>query len=135
MSTATDGCDGAFWQIMHTVTNECVQSEVCTTLYNFSEEKNKSNRKKVKPSENHGFYKYDVLMVQDDPKIKNAEVISAYIGDVEYFINNQAKAGRVGLLVKKGIIPNKSVKKMFNLILKNMEFPTKNIKTLVSQVK
>lgn len=129
MSTArAEGCDGAFWQLIHTVSEQCVKSEVATTIYNFE-------KKKIKPSEDHGFYKYDVLMVQDDPNIKEAEVLRAYIGDVDWFINNQAKAGRVGVLVKTGSIPNRSVKKIFTLILNNMEFPQKKIKSILTEVK
>lgn len=129
MSTArAEGCDGAFWQLIHTVSEECVKSEVATTIYNFE-------KKKVKPDENHGFFKYDVLMIQDNPDIKEAEVFSAYIGDVDYFINNQAKSGRVGLLVKTGSIPKRSVKKMFTLVLNNMNFPAKNIKSILTEVR
>ena len=126
MSTATaEGCDGAFWQIITTETKEEVRSEVATTIYRF-------DKSKIKPSEDHGFYKYDVLMIQDE--LKEAEVFSAYIGDVDFFINNQAKSGRVGLLVKKGAIPKRTVKKMFNLILNNMEFSKKNIKSILTGV-
>lgn len=129
MSTArAEGCDGAFWQLIHTVSEECVKSEVATTIYKFE-------KQKIKPSEDHGFYKYDILMVNDNPEIKEAEVLRAYIGDVDWFINNQAKAGRVGVMVKTGSIPNRSIKKMFTLILNNMEFSQKNIKSIVKQVR
>lgn len=129
MSTArAEGCDGAFWQLIHTVSEKSVKSEVATTIYNFE-------KKKIKPNEDHGFYKYDVLMVQDNSEIKDAEFFSAYIGDVDYFINNQAKSGRVGVLVKKGSVPKRAVKKMFTLVLNNMEFPASTIKSIVSQVR
>jgi hypothetical protein len=125
-ATATaEGCDGAFWKIITTETKEEVRSEVATTIYRF-------DKSKIKPSEDHGFYKYDVLMIQDETK--KAEVFSAYIGDVDFFINNQAKSGRVGLLVKKGAIPKRTVKKMFNLILNNMEFSKKSIKSILTEV-
>lgn len=128
MSTArAEGCDGAFWQIIKTQTNEHVVSEVLTTIYRYEKDK------KIKPSEDHGFYKYDVLMIQEEPK--GAEVLSAYIGDVDYFINNQASSGRVGLLVKQGVVPKRAVKKMFNLILHNLDFSKKNINTILTQVK
>ena len=127
MSTTAEGCDGAFWQIIQTKTKEYIASEVSTTIYRFDNDKN------VKPNPDHGFYKYDILMVQEDPK--QAEVVSAYIGDVEYFINNQASAGRVGLLVKRGVVPKRTVKKMFNSILHNLDFSEKKIKSILTQVK
>lgn len=124
-ATTADGCDGAFWQIIKTETKEEIRSEVATTIYRF-------DKSKIKPSEHHGFYKYYILMIQEEPK--EADVFSAYLGDVDYFINNQAKSGRVGLLVKKGAIPKRTVKKMFNLILNNMEFSKKNIKSILTKV-
>lgn len=129
MSTArAEGCDGAFWQIITTETKEERYSEVATTIYRFEGK----DDKKIKPNEDHGFYKYHVLMIQEEPK--HAEAFSAYIGDVEYFINNQAKSGRVGLLVKKGAIPKRAVKKMFNLVLNNMKFSKKSIKSILIEV-
>lgn len=128
MSTATaDGCDGAFWHIIQTETNKEVISEVLTTIYRYEEDK------KIKPSEDHGFYKYDVLMIQEETK--KAEVLSAYIGDVNFFINNQASNGIVGLLVKSGVIPKRTIKKMFNSVLHNLNFSQKNIKSILTQVK
>ena len=128
MSTATaDGCDGAFWQIITTKTEKEILSEVATTIYRFEK-----GATKIKPNDDHGFYKYDVLMIQDETK--RAEAFSAYIGDVEFFINNQAKSGRVGLLVKKGVIPKRTVKKMFTLILNNMDFSKKSIKSILTEV-
>lgn len=126
MSTETDGCDGAFWQIVKTTTENQILSEVVTTAYKYQQDK------KIKPSENHGFFKYDILMIQEESK--KVEVISAYIGDVEYFINNQASNGYVGLLVKKGVVPKRSVKKMFNSVLHNLNFSQKSIKSILTQV-
>jgi hypothetical protein len=127
MSTATDGCDGAFWQIVKTQTEEQIISEVVTTFYKYEQDK------KVKPDENLGFYKYDVLMIEE--KQKEAEFFSAYIGDVDKFINNQAPSMGVGLLVKRGVIPKRTVKKMFNVVLHNLNFSEKSIKSILTQVK
>lgn len=127
MSTETEGCDGAFWHIVKTITKDQIISEVLTTIYKYEQQKN------IKPSDDHGFYKYDVLMIQEESK--HAEFISAYIGDVNHFINNQASSGRVGLLVKTGVIPKRTIKKMFNSVLHNLNFSDKNIKSILTQVR
>lgn len=58
----------------------------------------------------------------------------AYIGDVKYFIDNQAKAGYNGMMVKDKAVPKKDVKLMFKQILGNWEFPVKTINAVVKQV-
>lgn len=128
MSAATaEGCDGAFWHIIKTETQDKIISRVMTTVYRYDEDK------KIKPNENHGFYKYDVLMIRT--QTKEAEFMSACIGDVDFFINAQAANGFNGLLVKNGVIPKRTKKKMFNLILSNLNFPEKKIKTILTEVK
>lgn len=126
MAAKTEGCDGAFWQLITIKNKEFITKEVCTSIYNFEGESG------ILPSEDHNFYKYNVLMIQSEEK--TAEVISAYIGDVEQFITNQAKGGRIGLLIKKGVVTNRTLKRMFNLVLQKLEFPANDIKVILKQV-
>jgi hypothetical protein len=60
--------------------------------------------------------------------------MAAYIGDVKFFIDNQAKAGYNGMMVKDKAIPKKEIKVMFKQILDNWEFPMKTINDVVKQV-
>jgi hypothetical protein len=53
---------------------------------------------------------------------------------VKYFIDNQAKAGYNGLMIKDKAIPKRDIKVMFKQILDNWEFPTKIINDVVKQV-
>lgn len=127
MSTETISCDGAFWHIVTTETQDKVTSRVMTTVYRYED------IKKIKPNEDTGFYKYDILMIRNGTT--EAEIISACIGDVDGFINNQAANGFVGLLIKKGVVPKRTTKKMFNSILHNLNFTEKNIKSILTKVK
>lgn len=116
MQPSFDSCDGALWELM--------ESEVSTALYEYQD-------KKIKPGELG--YKYHVLTYKNNDH-SSAEILSAYIGDVKYFIDNHVKAGYNGLMVKDKVIPKKEIKTMFKLILQNHCFPTNVINNLVKQV-
>lgn len=118
-----DGCDGALWYVEVTKQNDEVMHEVDSTIYNYQD-------KRVEPDD-LGF-KYHILTYKEDKT--EAEVIKAYIGDVAFFINNHARAGYNGLMVKNKSIPKKDVKEMFKKILTNWEFPDKMIRSVIKQV-
>lgn len=117
----TDGCDGALWDIVIKETKEEILKELSTTVYNFKD-------KNIKP-DNLGF-KYNILTIKGE----DAEFVRAYIGDVEHFIKNQAKAGWSGLMVKDGIVPKKIVKEMFHVVLLNSDFSEKYVRSILRQV-
>lgn len=118
-----DGCDGALWYVEVTKQNDEIMHEVDSTIYNYQD-------KRVEPDD-LGF-KYHILTYKEDRT--EAEVIKAYIGDVAFFINNHARAGYNGLMVKNKSIPKKDVKEMFKKILTNWEFPDKMIRSVIKQV-
>lgn len=116
-----DGCDGALWDIVTKETKEEVVKEVATTIYNFKD-------KTVEPGDLG--YKYSILTVKDN----NAEFVQAYVGDVNFFIQNQARAGWSGLMVKNGVVPRKTIKEMFKVVLKNCQIENKDVRLILSQV-
>ena len=116
-----DGCDGAIWDIVIKETEKETLKEVATTIYNF-----KDNR--IKPDDLG--YKYSILTIKEN----NAEFLQAYIGDVDFFIQNQAKAGWSGLMVKNGAVPKRTLKEMFKVVLKNFEIGNKNVRSILAQV-
>lgn len=118
-----DGCDGALWYVEITKKNDELMHEVDSTIYRY-------NDIKVEPDD-LGFY-YHVLTYKEDKS--GAEILSAYIGDVGHFINNHARAGYNGLLVKSKVMPKKTIKEMFTRVLSNWEFSPKLIRNLVKQV-
>lgn len=121
MSNEYDNCDGALWYV--DLTQEKENREVDSTIYRYED-------RKVEPDELG--YKYHVLTYKEDRS--EAEVMSAYIGDVKHFICNHASAGYNGLMVKNKIVPKKDVKEMFKKILTNWEFSDKMIRSVVKQV-
>ena len=123
MANEFEGCDGALWYVEVNKKEHEVTHEVDSTIYRYQD-------RKVEPDE-LGF-KYHVLTYKEDKS--EAEVLSAYIGDVAFFINNHARAGYNGLLVKNKSIPKKDVKEMFKKILTNWEFPDKMIRSVIKQV-
>ena len=124
MASEFEGCDGALWYVEVVKQNDDVSThEVDSTIYRYQD-------RKVEPDE-LGF-KYHVLTYKQDKS--EAEVLSAYIGDVAFFINNHARAGYNGLLVKNKSIPKKDIKEMFRRVLTNWDFSDKMIRSLVKQV-
>ena len=120
MEKEFDSCDGALW---HVVQNEH-SAEVDSTVYNY-------NDRFVQP-EDLG-YKYHVLTYKENDH-SSAEVMFAYIGDVKHFIDNHAKAGYNGMMVKHKIMPKKTIKEIFKAILSNWQFPDNTIREVMKQV-
>jgi len=120
MQKEFDSCDGALW---HVVQAEDV-AEVDSTVYSYKD-------KYIEPDDLG--YKYHILTYKEDDH-DSAEVLCAYIGDVKHFIDNYAKAGYNGMMVKDKAIPKKDIKQMFRKILSNWEFPANTIKEVVRQV-
>jgi hypothetical protein len=118
-----EDCDGALWAVNKTKEQNETVTELETMIYKYQD-------RTFKPGD-LGF-KYHVLTFKQDKSV--AEVIAAYIGDVKYFIDNQAKAGYNGMMVKDKAIPKRDIKVMFKQILDNWEFPTKTINDVVKQV-
>lgn len=117
-----DNCDGAFWALSETETDGEIETNIDTTIYTYND--------KITEPDDLGF-KYHILTYKEDKS--DAEVMSAYIGDVSYFIANRAKAGYNGLMVKNKSVPMKDIKKMFKKILKNWQFPIKVINSTIKQ--
>lgn len=123
MSNELENCDGALWAVSKKTEDDEEITELETMVYKYQD-------KNLEPGD-LGF-KYHVLTFKQDKSI--AEVMAAYIGDVKYFIDNQAKAGYNGMMVKDKVIPKKDIKQMFKQILGNWEFPDKTINAVVKQV-
>jgi len=123
MTNEFEGCDGALWHVEVKVEENEVKHEVDSTIYRY-------NDKYIEPDE-LGFM-YHVLRYKEDKT--DAEVLSAYIGDVSHFVTNHAKAGYNGLLVKTKSVPKKTIKEMFRKILTNWEFSPKIISAVIKQV-
>jgi len=115
--------DGALWGLS-VVDNG--QVEIETTIYRFTDKTTPRN-------EDLESYRYYVLTYKaDDPK--NIELIRANIGDVKFFIDNHAKAGYNGLMVKEGCVPKKTVKDLIRVVFKNCQLPEKSLKPILAQV-
>ena len=123
MANEFDGCDGALWYVEVTKDEYEVRHEVDSTIYRYQD-------RHVQPDELG--YQYHVLTYKEDRS--EVEVIKAYIGDVGFFINNHARAGYNGLMVKNKSIPKKDVKEMFKKILMNWKFPDRMIRNVIKQV-
>lgn len=124
MSNEFDGCDGVLWHIDVKISEDKIENkEVDSTIYRY-------HGKDIEPDE-LGFM-YHVLRYKEDKT--DAEVLSAYIGDVSHFVTNHAKAGYNGLLVKTKSVPKKTIKEMFRKILTNWDFSPKIISAVVKQV-
>lgn len=122
MANEFEGCDGALWYVTAKKVGDEIQCEVDSTIYNYKD-------RKVEPDE-LGFY-YHILTYKEDRS--EVETLSAYIGDVAYFISNHAKAGYNGLIVKNKSVPKKDIKQMFKKILTNWEFSPKIIRETINQ--
>jgi hypothetical protein len=60
--------------------------------------------------------------------------MKAHIGDVRTFIDNHARAGYNGLMVKDGCIPKKTIKELIKVTFRNFQLPNKSLKPILSQV-
>ena len=117
-----ENCDGALWSVDKFTKQDEIVTEVNSVLYRYTE-------KTIKPDD-LGF-KYHILTFKQ--KSDDAEILSAYIGDVKYFIDNHAKAGYNGVMIKHKSLPKKDIKELFKKILQNWDFPNKTISSVVSQ--
>lgn len=120
MSQEYDGCDGVVWNVVE----ENNFMNVDATVYRYVD-------RKIQPDE-LGFKYYILTFKNEDPE--STEVISAYIGDVAYFVNNRAKLGYNGVMVKNKSVPKKTIREMFNTVLTNWAFPDKIIRSVIRQV-
>jgi hypothetical protein len=117
-----DEVDGALWGL--TIENGIIECE--TTVYKFSD--------KLTPiNEELGSYKYHVLTFKPTD-LQTVEFVQAHIGDVRGFIDNHAKAGYNGLMVKDGCVPKKTIKDLIKVTFKNFELPKKNLIPILAQV-
>ena len=66
--------------------------------------------------------------------LETVEFMKAHIGDVRRFIDNYAKSGYNGLMVKDGCIPKKTIKDLIRVTFKNFELPKKNLNSILAQV-
>jgi hypothetical protein len=123
MSNELENCDGALWAVSKKTEDDEEITELETMVYKYQD-------KNFEPGD-LGF-KYHVLTFKQDKTA--ADVMAAYIGDVKYFIDNQAKAGYNGMMVKDKAVPKKDIKLLFKQILGNWEFPPKTINAIVKQV-
>ena len=120
MTATFDDCDGVLWHIE----NKNGNIEIDSTIYKYE-------NRKIKPDElGHMFH---ILTYKENDE-DSVEVMSAYIGDVQHFVNNYSKAGYNGLMVKNKVVPKKSIKLMFKKILQNWQFSESKINAIMRQV-
>lgn len=119
-----NGIDGALWGLLYSSDNTI---ECETTIYKFSTDT-------VPLHEELGTYKYHVFTYKPTEPDKTLEFMKAHIGDVRNFINNYAKAGYNGLMVKDGCVPKKTIKKMIKLTCKNLDVSDSLLKPILAQV-
>ena len=85
-------------------------------------------------NEDIGSYRYHILTFKPMEAADTIEFMKAYIGDVRRFIDNHAKSGYNGLMVKEGCVPKKTVKDLIRVASKNFNIPDKNIRLILAQV-
>jgi hypothetical protein len=115
--------DGALWGL--TIENDMIECE--TTVYKFSDRHTPMN-------EDLGSYKYHVLTFKPTDISNSVEFMKANIGDVRRFIDNHAKAGYNGLMVKDGCVPKKTIKDLIKVTFKNFNLPNNQLKPILAQV-
>ena len=115
-----EGCDGVLWNLKN-IEDQC---DVNATVYHYVD-------RNIQPDD-LGFKYYILTFKDEDPE--SVEVITAYIGDVEYFVQTRAKLGYHGVMVKHKSVPKKTIRDMFNIVLTNWQFPNKVIRSVVRQV-
>ena len=115
--------DGALWGL--TVDNDIIECE--TTVYKFTDQETPMN-------EEIGAYRYHVLTFKPTEPASTIEFMKAHIGDVRRFIDNYARSGYNGLMVKDGCIPKKTIKDMIRVTSKNFNISDKLIRPILAQV-
>jgi len=123
MLNSLDEVDGALWGL--TEDNGFVECE--TTVYKFVEKRTKIN-------EDLGSYRYHILTFKPTEPENTIEFMKAYIGDVQKFIDNYARAGYNGLMVKDGCIPKKTIKDIIRVTSKNLNISDKCLKPILAKV-
>ena len=118
-----DEVDGALWGL--TFNGDTVECE--TTVYKFQDKHTPMN-------DDIGSYRYHILTFKPMEAADTIEFMKAYIGDVRRFIDNHAKSGYNGLMVKEGCVPKKTVKDLIKVTSKNFNIPDKNIRLILAQV-
>jgi len=118
-----DEVDGALWGLF--IENDMVECE--TTIYKF-------NDQIVPINEETNSYKYNIFTFKPTEPKNTIEFMKAYIGDVRGFIDNYAKLGYNGLMVKDGCVPKKTIKNMIRITTKNFDIPEKKIRSILAQV-
>ena len=118
-----DEVDGALWGL--TIEDGMIECE--TTVYKFTDKHTPMN-------EDIGSYRYHILTFKPMEAADTIEFMKAYIGDVRRFIDNHAKSGYNGLMVKEGCVPKKTVKNMIRTTIKNFDIPEKTIRSILAQV-
>jgi hypothetical protein len=117
-----DEVDGALWGL--TIENDMIECE--TTVYKFADKETPMN-------EDIGSHKYHVLTFKPTD-LSTVEFMKAHIGDVRRFIDNHARAGYNGLMVKDGCVPKKTIKELIKVTFRNFQLPNKSLKPILSQV-
>lgn len=120
-----DQADGALWGL--TYKNNGQEIECDTMVYKFSDKSTPMN-------EDVGSYKYNVLTFKPMEAANTIEFMKAHIGDVRGFIDNYAKLGYNGLMVKDGCVPKKTIKELIRVASRNFNIPEKSIKSILAQV-
>ena len=115
--------DGALWGL--TIDGEFIECE--TTVYKFTDKETPIN-------EDIGSYRYHVLTFKPTEAANTIEFMKAHIGDVRRFIDNYARSGYNGLMVKDGCIPKKTIKDMIRVTSKNFNISDKLIRPILAQV-
>ena len=124
METTYDNCDGALWAVEYITNEEGRQLNVHSNLFRYVD--------KDIPPDDLG-YQFHILTFKDE-KPESIEFVLAYIGDVQYFIDNNSRAGYNGMMVKSKTTPKRTVKKIFGKILSNYKFSDKQIRFALKQI-
>ena len=117
-----DEVDGALWGL--TIEDDMIGCE--TTVYKF-------NDKSVPLNEEIGCHKYHILTFKPTD-LETVEFMKAHIGDVRRFIDNYAKSGYNGLMVKDGCVPKKTVKELIRITFRNFQLPKASLNPILAQV-
>jgi len=118
-----DEVDGALWGLVES--QDGIECE--TTVYKFTDKHTPMN-------EEIGSYKYHILTFKPMEAANTIEFMKAHVGDVRRFIDNHAKAGYNGLMVKDGCVPKKTIKDLIRVTSKNFEIPDRYLKPILAQV-
>ena len=117
-----DEVDGALWGL--TIEDNMIGCE--TTVYRFND--------KITPiNEDIGSHRYHILTFKPTD-LETVEFMKAHIGDVRRFIDNYAKPGYNGLMVKDGCVPKKTIKELIKVTFKNFQLPKASLNPILAQV-